>query len=50
MKTIFDYLLVAVGFFLTFFLNGCEAEKELNVIETDDVVLYDQIYMLRCGK
>lgn len=49
MKTIFDYLLVAVGFFLTFFLNGCEAEKELNVIETDDVVLYDQIYIIGYG-
>ena len=49
MKTIFGYLLVAVGFFLTFFLNGCEAEKELNVIETDDVVLYDQIYIIGYG-
>lgn len=49
MKTIYNYLLLIVGFFFTVLLNSCDAEKELKVVETGDASLYEQIYILGYG-
>ncbi len=39
MKTIYDYLLLIMGFFFPMLLNGCDAEKELRIVETGDAAL-----------
>ena len=49
MKTIYNYLLLIVGFFFTVLLNGCDAEKDLKIVETGDASLYEQIYILGYG-
>ncbi|WP_303010332.1 SusF/SusE family outer membrane protein [uncultured Bacteroides sp.] len=49
MKTIYDYLLLMMGFFFPMLLNGCDAEKKLRIVETGDAALYKQIYILGYG-